>query len=504
MHDNRAESLIRRTGRLLTMSEHFRSRDRRTLPPMWAAPWPRYLRRLLTSALIAIALMSSALADETRRPATGDLIATLQPSVVNISIVRHTKTAAPAGNIATQDTVAETRVQGSGFFVDPSGVVLTNRHVIADASEIVVTLHDGSRLRAAIMATDATNDIALLKVYAGNAVHPLKFGNSDLLRPGDPVFIIGNPLGLGSTVTAGIVSAVDRNTPDSEAASFIQIDAALNVGNSGGPVFDQEGYVVGISTALATTGDQGGSVGLGLAIPGNDARFIVDRLMAFGRVQLGWIGIHVQPVTPDIAAALRLPTVSGSIITRIDADSPAAHAHLDPGDIMLKVDNNDVPGPRELNRKVASLANGSVTPVVVWRAGAPATLSVTVGVLPSDNTASTRAVSAVPAGRHVGRADLGLTLVPLTDEAGARLGLAAQRAGVLIEDVVANSTAWERGVIPGSVIVMVDRQTATSPEDVLREIAAAESNNRAFILLLVRGTHGLHWIPLPLEPDLQR
>jgi serine protease Do len=295
--------------------------------------WSRLSPWLVALAALA-ALLSTSFADEAPRQSAADLIASLQPAVVNISIVRHTKTVAPAGNIATQDVTAETRVQSSGFFIDPNGIVLTNRHVIADTSEIIVTLHDSSRLRAAIMAVDTTDDIALLKVNAGNPVPFLRFGNSDLLRPGDPAFIIGNPLGLGSTVTAGIVSAVDRNTPDSEAASFIQIDAALNVGNSGGPVFDRAGNVVGVSTALATPNNQAGSVGLGLAIPGNDARFIKDRLMAFGRIQLGWTGIHVQPVTTDIAAALQLPMVSGSIITRIDTDSPAARAQLDAGDIM--------------------------------------------------------------------------------------------------------------------------------------------------------------------------
>ena len=188
-------------------------------------------------------------------------------------------------------------------------MVLTNRHVIADATEIIVTLHDATRLRASVIAAATTTDIALLKVNAGKKVAALKFGNSDILRPGDPVFIIGNPLGLGSTVTAGIVSAVDRNTPDSETASFFQIDAALNVGNSGGPVFDTQGNVVGVSTALVTPENQAGSVGLGLAIPGNDVRFTLDRLLKFGRVQLGWIGIHVQPVTTDITAAVGIPTL---------------------------------------------------------------------------------------------------------------------------------------------------------------------------------------------------
>jgi serine protease Do len=374
--------------------------------------------------------------------------------------------------------------------------------VVVDASDIIVTLHDSSRLRASIVAADTTDDIALLKVNAGNPVPFLRFGNSDLLRPGDPVFIIGNPLGLGSTVTAGIVSAVDRNTPDSEAASFIQIDAALNVGNSGGPVFNPAGEVVGVSTAFATPGNQSGSVGLGLAIPGNDARFIKDRLMASGEVRPGWIGIHVEPVTADIAVALHVPAVSGSIITRIDADSPAAHAQLAAGDVIVGVDGNDVPGPRALNRKIASLADGSANHVALWRAGTRLTLSVTIGALPSDGAAPTRVESDVAANSHIDRDDLGLSLGPLTDDARARLGMDPQQGGVLVQGVAPNTTAWERGITSRSVVIMVGTQPVTSPADVLRMIAEAEKGNRTFVMLLVEGARGMHWIPLPLKPNL--
>jgi serine protease Do len=458
-------------------------------------PWWRFLRRLTGFTLGLVVLISSSVANEAPRQSAADLIARLQPSVVNISIVRHTKAVAPAGNIATEDMVAQTTAQGSGFFVDPTGVILTNRHVIADAGDIIVTLHDGSRLRASVMAADTANDIALLKVNAGNRVPFLRFADSNLLRPGDQVFIIGNPLGLGSTVTAGIVSALDRNTPDSEAASFIQIDAALNVGNSGGPVFNQEGDVVGVSTALATPGDQGGSVGLGLAIPGNDADFIVDRLIRFSHVQRGWIGIHVQPITADIATALNLPSVSGSIITRIDADSPAVRAQLGAGDIILKLDGDDMAGPRELNRRIASLASGEVAHIAIWRAGTSLTSSVTVGTLPSDSTAPR-----VPAPRpHIDRGDLGLTLAPLTDDARDRLGIDEHQSGVLVEDVAANSIAWERGITAGSAILMVDRQPVTAPEDVLGAIESAARSHHPFLLLLVAGVHGLHWRPVPLK-----
>jgi serine protease Do len=213
-------------------------------------------------------------------------------------------------------------------------------------------------------------------------------------------------------------------------------------------------------------------------------------------VQRGWIGIHVQPVTADIAAALNLASVSGSIITRIDADSPAVRAQLGAGDIILKLDGNDMAGPRELNRKIASLANGEVAHFALWRAGTSLTSSVTVGTLPSDSAAPR-----VPAGPHIDRGDLGLTLAPLTDDARNRLGIDVHQSGVLVEDVAANSIAWERGITSGSAILMVDRRPVTAPEDVVGAIESAERSHRPFVLVLVAGVHGLHWRPLPLKQN---
>jgi serine protease Do len=462
----------------------------------------RYTRWFLAIAIVAGVAALPALSEEQPQSAA-DLIATLQPSVVNLSVTKHTKTAAGTGNIVSQDSVAEKKVQSSGFFVDSSGVILTNRHVIADASEIIVTLHDSSRLRASVMAAATSNDIALLKVNAGKTVPALKFGNSDLLRPGDSVLIIGNPLGLGSTVTAGIVSALDRNTQDSESASFLQIDAALNVGNSGGPVFNKEGDVVGVSTALATPDNQSGSVGLGLAIPGNDARFIMDQLMRYGRVRLGWIGIHVQPVTTDIAFALRLPTVSGSIITYIDDNSPAARAQLRDGDIVLKVDNEDLSGPRDLNRKIVSKVNGSISYLAIWRAGAQLTLPVRIGDLPQVDARSRPAISYVQDNAHAGPRGLGITFAQLTDDVRAKLRMSTQQSGVLVEDVVANSPAWDRGITAGSVIVEINERPVTSPSEALQSIDDVSKSSLPFVLLLIEDTQGFHWTPLPMQPISQ-
>ena len=451
----------------------------------------------VTVAILIQLTLLPALAQH-REPSTADLIDALQPAVVNISVVRYERTAAVEGNMAGQTKFAEHRIQGSGFFIDPSGILITNRHVIADAGEIFVILHDTTRLKASVIATAAQSDVALLKVNVGRPVPTVTFGDSDAMRPGDPVFVIGNPFGLGSTVTAGIVSALDRNVVESESGSFFQIDAALNPGNSGGPVFDKGGTVVGVSTALVNPGNENSSVGLGLAIPGNDVQFIVHRLLDHGRVQLGWIGAHVQPVTTDIASAVGLPAVLGSIVTDVEDDSPAAHAGLHGGDIILKVGDQDVIGPRSLNREIASATIGAITKLVVWRDGSRQTIPITIAESKADSTMSKSPVSQTGEAADLVHHDLGLVLGPVTENIRAKLGMTPKQTGVEVQDVVPSSAAADRGITAGSLIMNVDRQLVTSPADVQQRINVAREENRSSILVLVRGTQGLRWVVLSL------
>ena len=464
----------------------------------------RRLRRLdawlfVVTVIIIIRLALLPALAQHREPSTADLIDALQPAVVNISVVRYERTAAVEGNMSGQTKVAEHRIQGSGFFIDPSGILITNRHVIADAGEIFVVLHDTTRLKASVIATAEQSDIALLKVNVGRAVPTVTFGDSDGMRPGDPVFVIGNPFGLGSTVTAGIVSALDRNVVASESGSFFQIDAALNPGNSGGPVFNKAGTVIGVSTALVNPGSENSSVGLGLAIPGNDVQFIVHRLLDHGRVQLGWIGAHVQPVTTDIASAVGLPGVLGSIVTDVDDNSPAAHAGLNGGDIILQVGDQDVIGPRSLNREIASARIGGVTKLVVWRDGTRQVIPVTIAESKADSAISQSTVSQTGEAAGTVHHDLGLVLSPITENTRVKLGMTSQQPGVEVQDVLPNSAAADRGITAGSLIMNVQRQSVRSPADVQQRIDAARNQNRSFVLVLVRGTQGLRWVVLPLN-----
>jgi serine protease Do len=430
-------------------------------------------------------------------PGTADLIATLQPAVVNISVVVYERTPRVAGNMASQPTVERHIAHSSGFFIAPSGILVTNRHAIAGASEIIVTLHDTTRLSACVVATAAQSDIAVLKVNPAGPVATVKFGDSDAIRPGDPVFVIGNPLGHGSSVSAGIVSALDRNSVQSEFGSFFQFDAALNVGNSGGPVFNGDGAVVGVATALFTAGD-GGSVGLGLAIPGNDAQFIVDRLLQHGQVQLGWIGAHIQPVTADIAAAVKLPAAIGSIVTGVADDSPATRAGVTAGDVILKVGDADADDPRILNQKIAGSTIGSTIRLVIWRDGTQVTVPVVVAELPADKGAKPTA-SANCEAVHIARRDLGLSLAPITADARETLGLTSRETGVLVADVAADSVAADHGIAAGSVIVNVERKSVSSPAEVQADIDAARAEKRGFVMILVRNAFGVHWTALPLD-----
>ncbi len=455
-------------------------------------------RIVAATALVAcVPLATAAGQDDPRR----ELIATLQPAVVNITIVIRERTGPVGGNMVSQPTVAEHTAQSSGFFVRASGIIVTNRHTVAAATEITVGLHDGTRLKACILASAAQSDIALLRVSAGKPMPTVAFGDSDALHPGDPIFVIGNPLGLGNTVTAGIVSALDRNTDDSGFSSFLQTDAPLNHGNSGGPVFAADGSVVGIATALYTPEGETGSVGLGLVIPANDASFVVERLLQHGRLELGWIGAHVQPVSADIAAAVKLPAAVGAIVTEVHDDSPATRAGLRPGDVILRVAEDGGSGPRTLSRAIAGSPVGGVIKLVVWRDGTLLSVPIVVASSPADKAPPKWAASVMCEPPGAPRGDLGLVLGPITEAVRGKLGLDPHAAGVLVNDVAANSVAADRGIAAGSVIENVQQRSVAAPADVRSAIAAARADRRGFVLVLVRDAQGLRWVALPLDGE---
>ena len=454
---------------------------------------------LIVLLALAAGCPCSRLAWAAQGPDAADMIATLLPAVVNITIVKHTMTGPVDGNMVGQPAVSDHTDQSSGFFVGATGLIVTNRHAVEGASEITVTLHDHTRLKACLVAAVSQIDLALLKVDAGEAMTTVAFGDSDAMRPGDPIFMIGNPLGLGSTVTGGIVSALDRNTEQSGFGAFFQIDAPLNHGNSGGPVFDAGGRVVGIATALVSPASETGSVGLGFAIRSLDAKLVVEQLLHDGQLRLGWIGAQIQPVTGDIAAAVRLPTATGSIVTAVADDSPATRAGLAAGDIILKFADDTGTAPRTLNRRIAGSAAGTVVELVVWRNAAQQDVRLIVGRSPSEPADAKPAAGGASCTTAPAEAqpDLGLLLAPVTQAVRANLGL-SQGAGVLVADVAAGSIAADRGITAGSVILNVHQRPVATADDVPAGIEAARRDNSGFVLMLVRNEHGLRWVALPL------
>lgn len=388
---------------------------------------------------------------------------------------------------------------GSGFVIDTAGYVVTNNHVIDGADEINVILQDNTTIKAKLVGRDEKVDIALLKIETDHPLTAVPFGDSDKERVGDWVIAIGNPFGLGGTVTAGIVSARSRNIGQGSYDDFIQTDAAINQGNSGGPLFNMDGEVIGINTAIYSR--SGGSIGLGFSIPSNQAKNVVMQLKDFGRTRRGWLGVKIQQVTPDIAESLGLKEPTGAMIASADENGPAAKAKVQGGDIILKFNGTDVKEMRTLPRIVAETPIGKQVPVVLWRDGKERVVQVTVGELPDDSKpvlASTNSQDKPTGARPVEVAGMGLKISPITEEARERFQIAADQKGVLITDVASGSNASEKGLKPGDVIVEVQQEEVKTPADITDRVERFRKANRRSVLMLVQTSDGLHWVPLSL------
>ena len=371
------------------------------------------------------------------------------------------------------------RGMGSGFLVSPEGYVVTNQHVVNNASEIVVTLHDGKKLPAELVGIDEKTDLAVVKVHSDKALPYASFGDSEATRVGDWVVAIGNPFGLGGSATAGIVSARGRDIQAGPFDDFFQIDAPINQGNSGGPLFNLKGQVIGINTAIFSP--NGGNVGIGFAIPSKLAEGVIADLRATGRVERGFLGVTIQPVDEEIAKSLGLPSEAGALVASVVKDGPAAKAGVEAGDVIVSINGDDVAQVKELTRKIADLAPDAKAELVVLRNGERKKLDVRIGRTPSEPE-SLRADAASPA------TGLGLTLGELTRQARERFGIPEDVEGVLVLDVDAASAAAEKGLQPGDVIVSVGQKPVASLEDAKREIERQKKAERESVLLrVVRG-----------------
>ena len=385
---------------------------------------------------------------------------------------------------------------GSGFIVDAAGFVVTNNHVIQDADEITVIFHDGSRLKAEVVGRDIKTDIAVLKVAPSGKLSAVKFGNSDKSRVGDWVIAIGNPFGLGGTVTAGIVSARGRDINSGPYDDFIQTDASINRGNSGGPLFNLQGEVVGINTAIFSP--TGGSVGIGFAIPVASAEPVIRQLIKGGQVKRGWLGVHIQGVTEEIAETLGLKQTTGALIASVIKGGPAEKAKIQPGDVVLKFDGREVTEMRRLPRIVADTEVGKKVPVVVWREGKEVRLDATVGQLEEETKVAARAGAGKGgesrADNGLALDDIGVTLAESSPRVRERLKIEKEVKGVIVTGVIDSGSAAEKGIRPGDVIVEVSQQEVTKPAEVAAKIQEAKKAGRKSVLLLVEGQGGLRFV----------
>jgi len=376
--------------------------------------------------------------------------------------------------------------QGSGFFISADGYAVTNNHVVQNAENVQVTADDGKTYSAKVIGTDSRTDLALIKVD-GKDFPYVKLADTTP-RIGDWVLAVGNPFGLGGTVTAGIVSARGRDIGAGPYDDFIQIDAPVNKGNSGGPSFDVEGDVIGVNTAIFSP--SGGSVGIAFDIPADTVKNVVMQLREKGSVTRGWIGVQIQPVTPEIADGLGLKKAAGALVSEPQANSPASKAGIESGDVILSVDGNNIADARELARRIGTMAPGTSVKLGVLHQGQEKTVTLTLGTLPNEKAAANQGSPHTTPDADVPK--LGLTLAPSNKVAGA------EGSGVVVTAVDPNGVAADHGLQVGDVILDVGGKTVSNPSDVRKELADARKEGKHALLFRVKSSEGTRFVALPL------
>jgi len=378
--------------------------------------------------------------------------------------------------------------QGSGFIISPTGRVVTNFHVVKGATEVTVVTEDGTEYRAKVKGSDEKTDVALLEIQGGKTDFPTVPFATNEVRPGDWVLAVGNPFGLGGSVTAGIVSARGREIGAGPYDDFLQIDAPINRGNSGGPTFDLQGNVVGMNTAIYSP--SGGSVGIGFAIPSATVQKVIAQLEKNGTVVRGWLGVQIQPIGRDMADGLGLKDARGALVSQTQPDTPAAKAGLKPGDAIIALDGRPVKNPRDLARLVAGFDPGSKVKLTVSRDGKERQVEVELGRLPDDAKLAS-ATRGDDGAAPTSLADLGIVLAPAS-EVGESGG------GVAVVDVDPSSPAAARGLRPGDIVLEVQGKTVATVADVDQAVKQARGESRKAVLLRVKSAEGMRFVPLPL------
>jgi len=393
----------------------------------------------------------------------------------------------------------KTNSLGSGFIVDTSGIVVTNNHVIADADEINIIMNDGSKFRAELVGVDKKTDLAVLKFKPTKPLTAVKFGDSDKLRLGEWVIAIGNPFSLGGTVTAGIVSARNRDINSGPYDSYIQTDAAINRGNSGGPLFNLDGEVIGVNTLIISP--TGGSIGIGFAVPSKTVAGVVDQLRQFGELRRGWLGVRIQTVTDEIAESLNIKPARGALIAGVEDKGPAKPAGIEPGDVVVTFDGKEIKEPKDLSRVVADTPVGKEVDVVIIRKGQEETHKVTLGRLDDgDKAVQMAAKTQEPAEKPVTQKALGLDLATLSKDLRGRYKIKDSVKGVIITNVDSASDAADKRLSAGDVIVEVAQEAVSNAGDVKKRVDQLKKEGKKSVLLLVSNADGeLRFVALSVQ-----
>ena len=431
-------------------------------------------------------------------PSFADLVARVAPSVVSIRVTQEIQVGAggqgrpgtgfPPGHPLERffdrrngpqgdAPVRKSQAQGSGFVISADGYVVTNNHVVEKGTDISVHFNDDEEYQAELIGRDPKTDLALLKIESGEPLPFVEFDKTDALRVGDWVIAVGNPFGLGGTVTTGIVSARGRDIGAGPYDDFIQIDASINQGNSGGPAFGTNGEVVGVNTAIYSP--NGGSVGIGFAIPAAVASKVIAQLKADGKVSRGWLGVAIQPIDPDMAESLGLSAQNGAVVSEVAPNGPAEKSGFKAGDVILKVNGAQIEDARDVSRRIADMGTGEKAELIIWRDGEEKSIAVIIGLFPERVELA------------AGEPD---------DERSLRLGLALVESpqGVLVENVAPGSQAALKGVSPGDIIVQVGTKKIATPQDVADSLEQARDNNQKSVLMLIKTAERQRFVALAL------
>jgi serine protease Do len=391
---------------------------------------------------------------------------------------------------------------GSGFIVDSAGYIVTNNHVIQDADEITVKLHDDSIFTATVVGRDSKIDLALLKIDPGKkAIPAVAFGNSDEARVGDWVLAIGNPFGFGGTVTAGIVSARARDINAGPYDDFIQTDAPINRGNSGGPMFNMKGEVIGINSAIISP--SGGSIGIGFAIPSGLAKPVIDDLRKYGKVRRGWLGVRIQSLDSELAESMGLADQHGALVASVDDAGPAAKAGIRAGDVVLRFDGKDISEMRRLPRIVAETPLNKKVEVVLWRDGKKVEVNAVVGEMPEEPAEKAKAEQS-PQAPNLGQQAVpgtGMSVAALTPQLREKFGVDDATKGIVIIDVKPDGAAADKGLHPGDVIIEAGQRPMLLPQDLVKVVDEARKNGQKSLLLRVENPQQLRYVALPLAEN---